>query len=169
MSYGCDRCGTERFAPIEWVLQVREREQGKPLSLMTPQCLSTSTVPAGCREKEEGVSGGEGREEGEGGEDERRGRGLVAEAEASLAAAASLEGLPPRGGGAGEAAAVVVEDSLSPPPLLSFFFLDFASVPLSAPLPFASPSETTRLVGFFDFLVGEAEDSDPRKVEMEVS
>jgi hypothetical protein len=46
MSYGKERPATARLAPMEWLLQVRDRAQGTP-SLMTPHCLSTSTGPVG--------------------------------------------------------------------------------------------------------------------------
>jgi hypothetical protein len=45
MSYGNDRPGTARFAPMEWLLQVRDRAHGTP-SFKTPHCLSTSTGPS---------------------------------------------------------------------------------------------------------------------------
>ena len=47
MSYGSERPGTARFAPIEWLLQVRDLAHGWPVGVMTPHCRSTSTGPLG--------------------------------------------------------------------------------------------------------------------------
>ena len=47
MSYGAERPGTERLAPIEWDLQVKERAQKPPLGRATPHCNSTLTGPFG--------------------------------------------------------------------------------------------------------------------------
>lgn len=47
ISYGSERPGTARFAPIEWLLQVRDRAHCAPLGSVTPHCFSTSTGPLG--------------------------------------------------------------------------------------------------------------------------
>lgn len=45
MSYGSDLPATARFAPIEWLLQVRDLAHGMPLASSTPHWRSTSTGP----------------------------------------------------------------------------------------------------------------------------